>query len=70
MQISNAKLSLAMLNAGIDTSKELATAAGVGVNTISRILNGSGATIATVRRLSVALNVEPADLVQEGGGTS
>lgn len=51
------------MNAGVDSSKELAKLATVSVNTISRILNGGSATIATVRKLANALNIDPIELV-------
>mgnify|MGYP000987253878 CR=1 FL=1 len=63
MRIDKIKLSCAMMNAGVDSSKELAKLATVSVNTISRILNGGSATIATVRKLANALNIDPIELV-------
>lgn len=65
MTISTTKLSVAMLNAGIDSAKKLAESAGVSVNTISRINNGGGAKVPTVRKLAAALGVNPADIVKE-----
>lgn len=65
MNISKAKLSLAMLNAGIDTSKQLAEVSGLGTNTISRINNGFSAKVPTVRKLAEALGVKPEDLLEE-----
>ena len=66
MRISKTKLSCAMLNAGVDSSKALAGKAGVSVNTISRILNGGSATVPTVRKLAEALGCNPEELLQEG----
>ncbi|WP_312281855.1 helix-turn-helix transcriptional regulator [Oscillibacter sp.] len=65
MNISRSKLSLAMLNAGIDTSKQLAKISGISVNTISRINNGNAANVPTVRRLASALRCYPSDLIRE-----
>lgn len=64
MHISGEKLSLAMLNAGIDTSKQLAQVSGVSVNTISRALNGGSTKVPTVRRLALALNCSPTDILR------
>ncbi len=63
-RINKGNLALAMLNAGIDSSKQLAKLSGVSVNTLSRLNNGGAAKIATVRRLADALNVNPADLIE------
>ena len=63
MRIDLAKLGLAMMQAGINTSKQLAEISGVSVNTISRIHNG--AKIPTVRRLAAALETDPANIVKE-----
>lgn len=64
MDISKTKLSVAMLNAGIDTSKQLAQLSGISPNTISRIFNGSGAKVSTVRKLAAALGVDVADIIK------
>ena len=66
MKVSREKLSLAMLNAGIDTSKRLAEVSGVGTNTISRINGGFEAKVPTVRKLADALGVNPADILEGG----
>lgn len=63
-RINKGNLALAMLNAGIDSSKQLVKLSGVSVNTLSRLNNGGAAKIATVRRLADALNVNPADLIE------
>ena len=65
MRIDLAKLGLAMMQAGINTSKQLAEISGVSVNTISRIHNGGSAKIPTVRRLAAALGTDPANIVKE-----
>lgn len=64
MKISISKLSVAMVNAGIDSSKRLAEVAGVSVNTISRLRNGGSAKITTLRRLAEALGVSPSDILE------
>lgn len=64
MKISISKLSVAMVNAGIDSSKRLAEVAGVSVNTISRLRNGGSAKITTLWRLAEALGVSPSDILE------
>lgn len=64
MKISISKLSVAMVNAGIDSSKRLAEVSGVSVNTISRLRNGGSAKITTLRRLAEALGVSPSDILE------
>lgn len=66
MKISIPKLSVAMVNAGIDSSKRLAEVAGVSANTISRLRNGGSAKLTTLRRLAEALGVSPSDIVEGG----
>lgn len=66
MRISKNKLALAMLNAGVDSIRDLAAASGVSINTISRSNNGGTVKLATLRRLSEALGVDPAELLEEG----
>lgn len=65
MRISKLSLAYAMLKAGVDSSKRLAELAGVSVNTISRILNGGTAKVATIRKIASALNVDPLKLLEE-----
>jgi transcriptional regulator with XRE-family HTH domain len=52
------------------TMRELADAAGVGLQTIWRLENGSTAAVrmSTLRKLSIALGVEPAELLTDEGG--
>ncbi len=66
-RINRNKLKLAMLNAGIPHSKDLAAKAGVSVNTVSRIINGGGTKISTFGKLATALGVDPAEIIQEEG---
>lgn len=66
MRISKNKLALAMLNAGIDSIRDLAAASGVSINTISRSNNGGSVKLPTLRRLAAALGVNPSELIQEG----
>jgi DNA-binding Xre family transcriptional regulator len=64
LKISIAKMSVAMVNAGIDSSKRLAEVSGVSVNTISRLRNGGSVKLPTLRRLAEAMGVSPADLIE------
>ena len=64
-RISKNRLSIAMLNAGVKCARDLAALAGVSVNTVSRINNGGRATLPTVQALAAALNVAPAELLEE-----
>lgn len=66
MRISIPKLSVAMINADIGTSKQLAAVSGVSVNTISRLHNGGSVKLPTLRRLAAALNCDPAELIEKG----
>lgn len=66
MRINKNRLGLAMLNAGVDSIRDLAAASGVSINTISRSNNGGTVKLSTLRRLAEALNVDPADLLEEG----
>lgn len=66
MKISMSKLAVAMVNAGIDSSKRLAEVAGVSVNTVSRLRNGGNVKLPTLRKLAEALGVSPVDLIGEG----
>ncbi len=66
MKISKNKLGLAMLNAGVESIRDLAAASGVSINTISRSNNGGTVKLTTLRRIAMALNVEPAELLEEG----
>ena len=65
MRISISKLSVAMIRAGIGTSRKLAEASGVSVNTISRLHNGGSVKLPTLQRLSEALHIDPAELIEE-----
>lgn len=64
MKISIPKMSVAMINAGIGSSKRLAEVSGVSVNTISRLRNGGSVKLPTLQRLAAALGVSPADLIE------
>lgn len=64
-KISKKALGVAKLNARVKSDKDLASLAGVSVNTISRINNGGRATLATVQALAAALNAKPAELLEE-----
>lgn len=65
MRISKNKLGLSMLNAGVDSIKDLAEASGVSINTISRSNNGGTVKLATLRKLATALNADPSELLEE-----
>ena len=65
MKISISKLSVAMIRADIGTAKQLAKVSGVSVNTISRLRHGGSIKLPTLQRLSSALGVDPADLIEE-----
>jgi DNA-binding Xre family transcriptional regulator len=65
MRISKNKLGLSMLNSGVDSIKDLAEASGVSINTISRCNNGGTVKLATLRKLAMALNVDPSELLEE-----
>lgn len=64
MRISKNKLALAMLNAGVESIRDLAAVSGVSINTISRCNNGGTVKLSTLRRLAAALNCEPAELLE------
>lgn len=64
-KLSKNKMGAAMLTEGIGSAKDLAKLAGVSVNTLSRINNGGRATLATVQALAAALNIDPAELLEE-----
>lgn len=64
MRIGKSKLALAMLNAGLDSIRDLAAVSGVSINTISRSNNGGTVKLSTLRRLALALGVDPADLIE------
>ncbi len=65
--INKKYLASAMLNANIISIRELAAVSGVSINTISRSQNGGMVKLSTLGRIAKALNVDPADLIQEGG---
>ena len=56
MKISVKKIVAAMADKGIDSYKALAAAAGVSVNTVSRLCNGA---------LAAALNVSVTDIIEK-----
>ena len=64
MKINRKNLSLAMIRANIDSSKALAEVSGISENTISRINNGSQATLGTIKKLSSALGIEPEEILE------
>lgn len=63
-KVSKNKLSLAMLNAGVDSSKDLAALSGVSVNTISRLNNGGSVKLPTLQAMATALKCDPADILE------
>lgn len=63
--VSKKKMGAAMLAAKIGSAKDLAVLSGVSVNTISRLNNGGRAKLATIQALAEALNVDPAELLEE-----
>lgn len=65
MRIGKNKLALAMLNAGVESIRDLATVSGVSINTISRSNNGGTVKLPTLRRIAAALKVDPAELLEE-----
>ena len=65
MKISKNKLGLAMLNAGINSIRDLAAKSGVSINTISRSNNGGSVKLPTLRRLAETLGVNPAELLED-----
>ena len=65
MKLNKNKLGLAMLNAGVDSIRDLSAASGVSINTISRSNNGGTVKLATLRKLATALNVDPSELLEE-----
>lgn len=66
MKVSIPKLTAAMVNARIDSSKRLAELAAVSANTISRLRNGGSVKLPTLRKLATALGVDPIDLIEKG----
>lgn len=65
MQVNKNKLTVAMLNAGVDSLKHLSELSGVSVNTLSRINNGNSAKIPTIKKLAFALGVDPKELLAD-----
>jgi len=63
LKINISKMAVAMVNAGIDSSKRLAELSGISVNTISRLRNGGSVKLPTLQRLAETLSVTPADLL-------
>ena len=64
-EIDKKRLSVAMLNAGVKSAKDLAALAGVSANTISRINNGGRATLSTAQAMATALGVSVAEILAE-----
>lgn len=64
-EVSKKKMGSAMLVAKVASAKDLAVLSGVSVNTISRLSNGGWAKLATIQALAEALNVDPAELLEE-----
>lgn len=64
-EINKKSLSVAMLNAGVKSAKDLAALAGVSANTISRINNGGRATLSTAQAMATALGVSVAEILAE-----
>lgn len=62
MKINIKRVIAAMADAGIDSYKALAAAAGVSVNTVSRLCNGGSAKVPTLRALAAALGVSVTDI--------
>ena len=65
MKISVKKIVAARADKGIDSYKALAAAAGVSVNTVSRLCNGGSAKVPTLRALAAALNVSVTDIIEK-----
>lgn len=64
MKINRIRLTSLMVREDIKNSKELAVAAGISVNTVSRLMNGATAKVPTIGKLAAALNCEPAELLE------
>ncbi len=64
-RINKSKLSVAMLNAQIDSAKLLAELSGVSSNTISRLNNGGSVKLPTLRAMASALNCDPVELIEK-----
>lgn len=64
-KISKRKLCMRLVQAGLGSYKELSKASGVSINTISRSNNGGTVKLATLRKLALALNVDPSELLEE-----
>lgn len=65
MRISKNKLAVAMLNAGVESIRDLAAVSGVSINTISRCNNGGTVKLSTLRWLAAALGVQATELLEE-----
>lgn len=65
MHVSKTKTGLAMLRAGIGEQKVLAEKAGLHPNTVSNIMRGASAKAETVGKLAKALNIDPAELIEQ-----
>ena len=63
-RISKSKLSVAMLNAGVESSKKLAELAGVSANTVSRFNNGGSTKFPTIQAIAKALGVDPVEIIE------
>lgn len=64
-RVNKTKLNLAMLNAGIDSSKHLAELSGVSANTISRLNNGGSVRLPTLQSMAEVLNCKPTELIDK-----
>lgn len=62
MEVNRKKLEKLMVKHLLN-NEELAQKAGVNVNTISRIRNGSGARTSTIKKICEALSCTPDDLI-------
>lgn len=66
MKAEKAKLSLAMARACMNT-QDLAKAAEMPPQTVNGVIRGRSVRPATLGRIAKALNVDPAELLEEGG---
>lgn len=65
MRINKAQLNLAMLKAGVKDQKDLAARANMHPNTISNMMRGATVKLETIGKLAAALEVDPADIIQD-----
>ena len=66
MRLNHDKMEIAMARKGMN-QKALSQAAGVCQQTISAVIWGKGASPATVRKISEALGVDPAEIAEREG---